>query len=522
MKLLAILFAFALIAAACGGDDDDNASSDDDGDTVLGDEDDAPAPEPEPEPEPEPAGDDGGEEPAPEPAPAGDDGDDPPPAPEMVLLSDDAVDGGGANAFEAAIQDGLANPLAADESLEPVSIFVVNLEGDPGGSFPEVSEGMRIARDFINDNLGGVGGDYMTRTGGRPLEIEVCAHLIDAAEAQACANEAATSGANLIVPGIDFFTPLMYPVWTGAGLPVFEFLPIFIADFDTTGIFALTGGCVSAFPGAVQEVVRERGHDYVAVPYSDNAPGQECYSDTQERPLQYLLNQGEIVGFKGYPDLPGDPSDNDANVQQILADIEASGATNPAIHYGIQASDCAEYQDSFAAAGNDALTDIKIYASGSCVDDAVLTSDTATGIFFGFSTYLPEEPQLYSDYVAWELNWREDTIDNSGTSIPKSTFMRGGFNMSFYVQALLGEMMVAGEDVDDPAAVSNKFATTPPHHKVGGPPLDCSAGIDEFESICEFNWQQNKWTGDGWELDVEGFTDGSSFVREFSEGLPRS
>ena len=515
MKLLAILFAFALIAAACGGDDDDSdatATTDDGGDdggTVLGDE-----PEDEPAPAPAPA-----EEDEPAPAPAGDDGEDPPPA--MVLLSDDAVDGAGANAFEAALQDGIANPLAADESLDPVTIFVVNLEGDPGGSFPEVSEGMRIARDFINDNLGGVGGDYMTRTGGRPLEIEVCAHLIDAAEAQACANEAATSGANLIVPGIDFFTPLYYPVWTGAGLAVFESLPIFIADFDTPGIFALTGGCVSAFPGAVQEVVRERGHDYVAVPYSDNAPGQECFADTQERPLQYLLNQGEIIGFKGYPDLPGDPSDNDANVQQMLADIEASGATNPAIHYGIQASDCAEYQDSFAAAGNDASTDIPIYASGSCVDDAVLTSDTATGVYFGFSTYIPDEPQLYHPYAEWELNWREGVLDDSGTSIPKSTFMRMGFNMSFYVQGLFSEMVADGEDVDDQGSVTSKFATTPPHHKIGGPPLDCSAGIDEFESICEFNWQQNRWTGDGWELDLEGFTDGSLFAREYSEGLPR-
>ena len=524
MKLLAILFAFTLVAAACGDDDDDDGGDagaeetdagdegaddggDDAGDSALGGDDGG-----------EDAGDDAGEDDMGDDAgeetgedDMGDDAgeetgeDDMGDGEEMAGgLADDSVHGQGAEAFEAAVA---AGPVPADEGAEPIKIFMTNLEGSPGGSFPEVSEGFEIGVDYINNHLGGIGG--------APIEFELCAHLIDDAEAQACATEAATSGANLIVNGIDFYTPLFYPTWEG--LPVINFLPIFVSDFDTPANATFSGGCAVAFPGAMLEMVREDGIDYVAVPYSDNAPGQQCWADTQERPLQYLLDQGEIIGFKGYPELAGDPSDNDANVQQILADIEASGAENPAIHYGIAASDCAEYQDALAAAGNT----YPIYASGSCVDDAVLTASASAGIKFGWVGYLVDNPEAYDEYIGWELGMREQVLADANPEAPLSTFMRGGFSNAIYVWALMNEILADGGDPTDGSAVQAYFTSVGEHHAVGSPPLNCSLASEDYESICQWEESFNEWTGTEWIPDDTGFTNVAQFVAEYSAAVPR-
>ena len=106
----------------------------------------------------------------------------------------------------------------------------------------------------------------------------------------------------------------------------------------------------------------------MAVLYADNAPGQQCYADTQERFYTFLN-----VPHQGFKDSVGDPSDNDANVQAILKYLE--GAQKGAIYFGIQASDCAEYTKAFAKAGNKNL----LVESGSCLDESVYQRSVGQG-----------------------------------------------------------------------------------------------------------------------------------------------
>jgi len=457
-KLFAVLAALALVATACGSSDSggaETAASTDTEQAEATDTSDAEA-------------DDAMEtsEVAMEPA---------------DMLADDALFGNGAAQWESAVREGEANPVEADG--EPIDLFMVNLEGSPGGSFPEVREGMEIGLRYINENLGGVNG--------RPLEMETCAHTLDPAEAQACATESASSGSHIIIKGIDFFSAVLWPVW-GTEQPVIDTLPIFVADFTATNSLAMGGGCVVAFPGAAQMMAEQLNHDRIAIIYSDNAPGQECYKDTQERFYQYYADQG-LIEFRGFPDAPFDASDNDANVQEVLNYLEGS---NGAVHFGIAAANCAEYNDALDAGGNT----FAVYNSGSCVDDAVQEAASATGKYFGFTgPPAPSNAALlaqFPEFWQWEVNHREDVLVAGDPESPLSTFMRLGFNTAVMAYQLMNDFDASGGDIDDQAGLLNYMQNVDNQHRVGGLPLDCANKVADWAAVCDFTQVYYEWNGD--------------------------
>ena len=307
----------------------------------------------------------------------------------------DSVHGQGAAAFQAAMEATADEPLAADDSLEPFVIGVVNLEGDPAGTFPDVHEGAEAAVQLVNERLGGIGADIEAGTGGRPIELAYCGHLVDQNEAQACANQLADANPNMIIPGVDFFTPLMYPLFTD--FPVVEMLPIFIADFDQPGVYGIFGGCVTAFPSSAELIAEVKGHDRLAVIWSDNAPGNECWTDTHERFYQYYADTLDNFGFQGFPYTPGDPATIAPAVQQI-ADYLA-GAENPAVHLGAQATDCAAQIQALRAAGVEA----QIYTTAACDSEAIRALPESEGIDFEVPGYIVEQPELYDEFIQFEL-----------------------------------------------------------------------------------------------------------------------
>ncbi|MEC7117096.1 MAG: ABC transporter substrate-binding protein, partial [Actinomycetota bacterium] len=275
LKLLSIIFAFALIAAACGSDDDDSGSSSDS--SVLGEEE-APAEEEasasEPADKEEGHSDDDGH----------DHSDDEDHSDEPAGTADDSLNGDGAELWESIVDGGA---VAADDSLEPILVTLINIEGTPVGSFPEIREGMEAAVETVNNTMGGMMG--------RPVELDSCVHGLDPNEAVACANGVADAQPQLHIQGIDFFNPVLWPTLTGAGLAIMQTVPIFIEDFNTPGIISTEGGCVSSFPSAMQYSVETLNADKFVIIYSDTGPGLVCYQDTQERMIQQLTDDGAIA-----------------------------------------------------------------------------------------------------------------------------------------------------------------------------------------------------------------------------------
>ena len=309
-----------------------------------------------------------------------------------------------------------------------------------------------------------------------------CVNKLDPAEAQACATKIKGENPQVITMGIDFFNSAMYPVF--AGIPVNQTVPIFVTDFNTPGIVSAFGGCAAAFPGSVKYLQDYQKADRVAVLYADNAPGQQCYADTQERFFKF-------VGLpeQGFKDSPGKPEDNDANVQAILKYLE--GAKKGAIFYGIQAADAAEYNKAFAKAGNKNL----IVIAGSALDESVTSDPSAKGVYFEFQGYDMSQASSYSPFAQWELQEREQALKDYGPKSPLSTFMRTGFASQIWNWQVLNDFVAGGGDPKDGAALIKAFQATENSHIVGYPPISCNNNAPQYQSICKKSISYSQWDG---------------------------
>ena len=459
-------FALALVAAACGGSDDNGGDSDSGGSGLEASE-----------PEPEPAETDApaAEEPAATDAPA-----------EDTTMIDPGDNGEGAAELAAAMSAALSDPQAADG--EAIKVGMINLEGSPGGSFPEVRAGAEAAIKLVNESMGGIDG--------RPLELFTCAHEIDPAAAQDCANQMVEEDVSAIFVGVDFFTPGLYPIW--AGIPVYNVVPIFVPDFDNPGVLAFGGGCVVSFPGQMRQIVENNGASKLAVIYSDNAPGQGCYADTQVRPLDLLAEQNPGFEYQGFPEDPADPADNDVVIQQVLDYL--GDDPDAGVQFGIAAAQCAEYWVGLRDAGYEAA----IYSSGSCDDDSALAQagDAAVGVQVGFTGYSARLEELWADneLIVAQVALRESAIEAFGGDTPNGTFKNAGFGyiMNYYMG--LTEVASAGGDPADGPAVFEQIKTWSGHHAFGSPPIDCGAAPDDYESICDYTIAYGIWNGTSYDL----------------------
>ncbi len=276
-------------------------------------------------------------------------------------------------------------------------------------------------------------------------------------------------------------------------------MPIFVSDFTVVGNgISVWGGCPVAFPGGATYTMEILGLQKVAVVYSNTPPGLECYADTEERFWQYLVdNEAAGAEFIGVPDNSGDPSDNDAIVQQIADFFGDTPADQRGIYFGIQASDCNEILSAIDAAGLDTL----IVAAGSCIDDSVQANPAAAGAQFGQQGRISERPDLYDEYAAWELVWREDHLDNSDIrTTPVSAFLRVGHATGILVWNVFNDMVAAGQDIDDAQAVLDWFNGLENQHVVGVPPVTCTDNTPEFPSVCKKTITFATWDGSAWVL----------------------
>ena len=500
LKLLALIFAFSLIAAACGDDDDDGGSSSSDN-SALSEEssdDDASSSEAaEEEATEEEAEEEAEEEEAEE------------EAEEAAGDFSDAVNGDGAELLESLIDN---PPGPADDSLDPIVITMSNIEGTPVGSFPEIREGAAAAAKAFNDNLGGMNG--------RPIDFQPCVHGLDPAEATNCANDIADEAPTLHIQGIDFFNPLQWPTLVAAGVPVMQTVPIFVSDFNTPGLISTEGGCVSAFPTGMQYMAEVVEADPVIILYANSAPGIECYEDTEKRPAQQLVDEGKLTSFVGVEDASGDPTDNEAVVQRIME--AAATGSNPGVFFGLQASDCAELVAGMVAAGYDGV----IVSSASCKDDSVLSQPFSHGMVISGEEeiYTPNEGIELSAYQTKYNPWRDANQDAYGPDAPKSQFMNVAHDVLVTAVITMMRFENGGGDVDDNAALIEYLAGQDNWNRAGrSKPMNCTTNSSEFVSVCKKDAGYYIWNGyenGGWSYGPLGteILDATDLLLRMAEG----
>ena len=442
LKLLALFFAFGLIAAACGDSDSDSSE----------------------------AGEDSGQ------------------------ADDGGSDDGGSD-------DGGGSMEEGEATGEPIKIGFQNPEGDPNGSFPEYSASARAAAEYINTELGGLGG--------RPIELVVCEMAITPDDSQRCANELVAEGVEVVISSLNFFGNHM-AILNGAGVPVIVGTPITVADFTSPDTFSIGagGGCFGVHTGMVQfatQIIPElEGIDVnrVAVPWADTPPGVVCYYDLESKPLDVI--KGAIAGS-------GALAGSNPNLEHIGVPILPASADvtpqatevldfNPdVIIYSAQGSDCWNFVDALGRLGW-TPDQTPLVLSGACIDFTAMAAagDLAVGIYLtstengvlnpldGLTGQHLENATTYQTKAA-EYGLSQDDLFKG--------FAGQGFAVMMAIDEIAAEISAAGGEVTGQSIKDGFAATDGSKPSFGGSPLNCAGAPQPYIAVCSAPITVNQWDG---------------------------
>jgi branched-chain amino acid transport system substrate-binding protein len=454
-RLAAALCSFVLVAAACGSDDEEGTSTE------------APSADTE--------APDGTEAP---PATEAPDGTEAPDATEAPPATDGA-------------------PVAADG--EPIKIGVQNLEGDPNGSFPEYSLAIQAAADYVNTELGGLGG--------RPIEIVLCKSIVSPDDSQRCANELAADGVEMVISTINFFGN-HFSIYQGSDIPVIVGTPITIGDFTSPGVYSIGagGGCLGVHTGliyfATQELPKITGNPVskVSVPWADTPPGVVCYYDLEAKPLNVL--NGTVEGTSdlagSMPDLthigvPLAPATPDATPQAT----EVLDFDPDVIIFSAQGADCWNLVDALGRVGW-TPDEIPLVLSGACTDFTAMAAagDLAKGVYLTGT-----ENGLLSPLDGLE----GQHLDNATTyqtkgleyGLSEDDLFKGFAGQGFSVIMNIWEQSQSIDGDVTGRAISEAFAATDGSAPAfGGSPLDCSGAPAPYIAVCSSPISVSQWDGE--------------------------
>jgi branched-chain amino acid transport system substrate-binding protein len=391
-----------------------------------------------------------------------------------------------------------AAPIEAPTG-EPFRIGVQNLEGDPNGSFPEYSLAIQAAADYVNAELGGLGG--------RPIEIVLCKSIVSPDDSQRCANELSAEGVDLAISTINFFGN-HYAIYQGSGIPVIAVTPITIADFTSEGVRSIGagGGCLGVHTGLVQfataEIEDELGIDVqkVGVPWADTPPGVVCYNDLEAKPLDVINGKepGDAARAGEKPDLtyigvPIAPATPDATPQAT----EVLDFDPDVIIFSAQGADCWNFVDSLGRLGWTPES-VPLVLSGSCTDFEAMRAagPLAEGVFFigsGNTLLSPLEGQEPGKNLDDATVYQEKSAEYglSQDDVFKG-FATQGFSAIMNIwDVSQGLDEVTGEAIDEALGATDGSLNT-----FGGAPLDCAGAPTPYIAVCSSAVSVNVWDGE--------------------------
>jgi ABC-type branched-subunit amino acid transport system substrate-binding protein len=458
-RIVALLLAFALVAAACGDDDDDTEGAGD-GDTAAEEEtatEEAPAEE-----EESPAAEETEEAPAEEATdpPAEEETEEAPPA--------EGADASGIDPalFDADIMTDFTETSGpADDALEPVKIGMINQENDPVfGSFGEYRQGLEGAVAYINEQRGGIDG--------HPLEVVPCTYA-DAAGATECAQQLATNDELVLITGgvnIYFFAFDYYA--TIGDKPMIGGTPLFGPDYQAQNARYFFGGSLSVFAGMARFVAEGLGATKVVTMENDN-PAAASAADLGLLPILEAAGV-EVVRIK----VPQPLTDASPQVQQAIDENPDYILTLTA------AAECTPIIKSAAQLGWDMT---KMVYTGTCNDTTVIdeVADVAAGGYLqkiGFNSADLEAGVAPASKVP-ELELLINIIENfSEEGTPEGAFANVGAGQGLLLERLLEE--VGYDNLGDPAAIFAVADDPQTRNGPGGFPGSCAYADIGYPAVC--------------------------------------
>jgi branched-chain amino acid transport system substrate-binding protein len=226
---------------------------------------------------------------------------------------------------------------------EPITIGMINQENTPLGSFPELRLGVEAAVEFINEELGGVGG--------RPIELVSCITTFSVEQSQACAQQMVQSGAVAVIGGIDVTSNGSIPVLEQNDLPYVGGIPVNFDEMRSPISFQFSGGAPGAFVAFADYAAREQGAQRIAIAYGE-------YQSIEVAALQFGAGTLRKLGVDEIVEVPFPITTTD-----FLPVLTKANESNPdAIFLGAADTACAPAMKT----AHDLGIEAKVYLVGAC------------------------------------------------------------------------------------------------------------------------------------------------------------
>jgi branched-chain amino acid transport system substrate-binding protein len=337
---------------------------------------------------------------------------------------------------------------------EPIVVGIYTPANNSSFTAPELIDGAEAAVDYVNDNLGGIGG--------RPIQLESCTTDYTAPGLTACVNQLFQKKPLIIIPGPDAGALSVQPTIDATGIPLIGGASFTPPEYTSPSRALFSGWSASLFPAMVHFAISQlHATNLAALAYDlpSNAFIKALFMDAPAKAA-------------------GIPAPATVTAPAGTADLTATFAAalqgNPdaLLAYGLPCQPAFQAYTSLA-------TDVPMIMPDNCGDPATLKAagSAANGVYFvGLykgSEVFPDDPdvQLY-DKVMKEA--KPDAADTD--------FSRGGFGTIMNIQALLGSM--------DPASLTNQsvlaaFKATKDQPSFLNVPYSCSAvPVAQFPGIC--------------------------------------
>lgn len=341
--------------------------------------------------------------------------------------------------------------IAATE--EPITLGMINQENTAAGSFPELSQAVAAAIEFVNEQLNGIDG--------HPIELEVCNTKFSTEGSTACAQQFVEAGVPAVLGGIDVFGTAVETL-DDNGIPYVGGIPVSTPSVERTNSFQWSGGTWGAAVAFADYAIREVKADKVAIVYGEFG----SITQSAEYAEKVLDDAGAEVQLVPYPILSTD----------ISSPLGAALAGDPdAIVVLAADTGCKPAFSAIEASG----TDAQVFYVGACAAPTILADvDTAASDGAIFNVEGPidrENPQVDVSLYTAVVNRYGDGLDPIGAgTVSFRSFMN--------LYAVLREI---GADDLTPKAIIDALSAKVDEPSFMGHPYTCDGEqFDGLPALC--------------------------------------
>lgn len=400
-----------------------------------------------------------------------------------VDTSLDSTLGQGAGQMQRNISCATTKPLKASGAA--IKVGLTNSNGDPSFSFPDYTDGVRAAVNYINNDLGGVGGDPASGKAGRPIDLITCDMQPTAASAKSCATKIASAKPIASLDGLDTFADQVYPLETQSGIVPLSGWPSIDANTKNPKVFAVVpGGAGIGLVGGLASYTLTTLHAKNIAVEIDNNPGGLALFNNIIKPAY------DAAGVK-YKEVlvPQGTSAWTSLSSQILS-------AKPDAILGIMApSECWNTVTALSQQGWDPKASPFVMASTCKVQDSVKAAGaSAVGVTF-VGANDTASPDLYSGLTKLELSTYLDQYKKVTTTVPPDTFSGAGFQAGIAIYETLGNYLSSSGGKLDASGYGTYLSESKDLHQWGDVPWGCSTAPSQFPSICAVKVSAIQWDG---------------------------